>query len=150
MEETKFMRKKIARLEEKDRKDKEFYEKQSQFTKMLEERYKTLCQKVEESEALTLIWGEAGEVTIKKAEVQKEQKVVPREIKVVSEIWKNDTPDNFQVVMNQAHFDKLKGKVRALKKSQKIRLKKHDAKLVKINKKGEELVKDEANFGKPI
>lgn len=137
LQESKFLKKKLKEMEERTVKSEEVYARKTDFTKKLEERYNQVCSEVEATPTIEIDWGEI--VTFKRVGGTPIVPVKQPKMEKISQIWTNDHPDKFEIILNKNHFNSLKGKVRALKKGQKIREKKHAKVMASLAKKKEKL-----------
>jgi len=147
MNESKFLKNRIKKIEEHMAKEGETFEKQKAFLSKLEDRYKELCSKVNKEMDLEFEFDEAGNTKIKY--IGEKQPQAPKKTKIgkVSEYWKNDHPDKFEVIMNQKHFDELKERVLTMKRSNAIKNRQHNYKINTIDENLSSMEKEEKNIG---
>ena len=153
IQESKFLKKKLKSLEIKNQKSEKISQEQEQFYNILLERYQNLCQEIGEDPKVTVDVDNKTGLYSFEIKREKMPALPQKKIKNVSQYWKEDNPDHFQVVDNPKQFEKLLKKVKTLRKSNAIMRKqkakietKHSRNLQKIEQEKQKLGKYSKNI----
>ena len=148
MNESKYLKTKLVKMNKQKAQEEEACLKQQEFLEKLEARYAELCGQVGKEIDYEFTKDEMG-VTVKALGKKPTAPPKKRKIDNVSDYWQNDHPDRFEVTLNQKHFEQLKEKVLLLKRSDRLKEKQHKSKINGFESTTQQLEKEEAQLSKP-